>query len=68
MRRLIQDAEKELAKLNKRRAALEERVATAAAAGDHAGLADIGDQMAGIDAEVAVVEERWLELGAELEG
>ncbi len=67
LRRLIQDAEKELAKLGRRRAALEERVAAAAEAGDHAGLAEIGDQMAGIDVEVAAVEERWLELGAELE-
>ena len=67
LRRLIQDAEKELAKLDKRRAALEERVAAAAAAGDHAGLAELGDQWPAIDAEVAAVEERWLELGAELE-
>jgi ATP-binding cassette subfamily F protein uup len=67
LRRLIQDADKELAKLARRRGALEADVAAAAEAGDHARLAELGTELASLDAPVAAVEERWLELGAELE-
>ena len=67
LRRLIQDAEKELGALARRHAALDARVAAAATAGDHAQLAELGTAVAAVDAQVAAVEERWLELGAELE-
>ena len=67
LRRLIQDAEKELAKLDKRHRALDDDVAAAAAAGDHARLAELGAAVAEVDAQVTAVEERWLELGAELD-
>jgi ATP-binding cassette subfamily F protein uup len=67
LRRLIQDADKELARLVRRRAAYEADVEAAAGAADHARLAELGAELAAIDAAVAEVEERWLELSAELE-
>jgi ATP-binding cassette subfamily F protein uup len=67
LRRLLQDADKELARLAKRRTVLEADVTAAAGAGDHERLGQLGREMADLDAQVAEVEERWLELGAELE-
>jgi ATP-binding cassette subfamily F protein 3 len=67
LRRLIQDADKELVRLAKRRTALEAEVTAAAEAGDHGRLSELGRDLADVDAQVAEVEERWLELGAELE-
>jgi ABC transport system ATP-binding/permease protein len=67
LRRRLQDEEKELARLGRERAALEARVEAAAAAGDHAALSELGEAIGRVDAAVAAAEERWLDLGAQLE-
>ena len=67
LRRRLQDVDKELARLGRERAALEGRVADAAAAGDHGALAELGSAIARLDAALADAEERWLDLGAQLE-
>jgi ATP-binding cassette subfamily F protein uup len=58
-------AEKELAKAERRRDDLQAELA--GAGGDHALLADLGRALADALAELELVEERWLELSAELE-
>jgi ATP-binding cassette subfamily F protein uup len=67
LRRLLKEAEKELAKHEKARARVEVEVHEAAAAGDHAALARLGGELTDLQAKVAEVEERWLALGEELE-
>ncbi|MDQ2647945.1 MAG: ABC-F family ATP-binding cassette domain-containing protein [Actinomycetota bacterium] len=67
LRRMLKDAEKELAKLDKQRATLEASVHEVAASGDHEALAQLGAQLSDLQAAVAEVEERWLALGEELE-
>jgi ATP-binding cassette subfamily F protein uup len=67
LRRRLQEADRELARLGRRRAELAAQVEAAAAAADHAALADLGTAIAGLDDAIAAAEERWLELGAELE-
>jgi ATP-binding cassette subfamily F protein uup len=67
LRRRLQEVDKELARLARERARLEERVEEAATAADHAALAELGDAIAGMDAAIAAAEERWLDLGAQLE-
>ncbi len=67
LRRRLQDAEKELASLERDRARLEAQVADAAAAGDHAALAELGAEVARVQQDVEAAEERWLEAGAALE-
>jgi ATP-binding cassette subfamily F protein uup len=67
LRRLLQDEEKALARLEAERARLAAAVTSAAAVGDHAALAELGAASARVDADVAAAEERWLSLGAELE-
>jgi ATP-binding cassette subfamily F protein uup len=67
IRRLLQDEEKALARLDRERARLGEAVSAAAAAGDHGALAELGAATARVEGEVAAAEERWLALGGELE-
>ena len=67
LRRHLQDAEKELARLERERARLDAQVTDAAAAGDHAALAAFGAEVARVQAAVEAAEERWLEAGAALE-
>ena len=67
LRRRLQDAEKELARLERERTRLDAEVEAAASRGDHAALGALGAEVARIQAEVAAAEERWLEAGAALE-
>jgi ATP-binding cassette subfamily F protein uup len=67
LRRLIKDAEKELARLERLHATLDAEVALAAAANDHAELARLGDALRDVQEQVRHAEEQWLELGTELE-
>jgi ATP-binding cassette subfamily F protein uup len=65
LQRLLGQAEREVEKLTGRR---DELVAELAAAGtDHEALARIGADIAAVEADLAAAEERWLELGSELE-
>jgi len=68
LRHLMKEADKELARLTRTQAELDEQVAAAAEAGDHAALARIGEEVAAVQARQREVEERWLELASELEG
>jgi ATP-binding cassette subfamily F protein uup len=67
LRNLLKAAEKELAKVDRERATIEEQVATAATASDHVELARLGALLSDVQARQAEIEERWLELGTELE-
>jgi ATP-binding cassette subfamily F protein uup len=67
LRRLLQDEEKALARLDRERTRLAGAVTEAAAAGDHTALAELGAATARVQEEVAAAEERWLALGDELE-
>jgi ATP-binding cassette subfamily F protein uup len=65
LRARLRQVEKELQPLEKRRAALTERLASTT---DHRELADLGEQLAAVSSEVVALEERWLELAGELDG
>ena len=65
LRRLLRDTERELATLERRRVKLHDELVVAGA--DHTALRRLGDDLAALDTEIAAVEERWLELGTELE-
>lgn len=65
LRRLMKETEKEIARLEQRRAALEAELA--AAAGDHLALARAGEGLAAVVAELTQVEEAWLALAEEAE-
>jgi len=65
--RLMRDAEKELKRLERQRNKAADVLAAVDPA-DHQALAVAGQAVADAEAAVAEVEERWLELGAELEG
>jgi ATP-binding cassette subfamily F protein uup len=67
VRHLVKDVERDLARIEKRRTALETQVAAAAAAGDHEALARVGVELAEVAASLDRGEERWLELSDELE-
>ena len=62
----MRDAEKEMRKLDKQRSTLAEKLAGVDGA-DHVALADVGRELALVDAKLAETEERWLALGEELE-
>ncbi|MCB0970195.1 MAG: ABC-F family ATP-binding cassette domain-containing protein, partial [Acidimicrobiales bacterium] len=64
--RLMREAEKEQASLERRRDRLTAELADVDPA-DHVALAERGRELAGVEAELAAAEERWLELGTELE-
>jgi len=65
LRQLVKEAEKDLRRLEKRRAGLNDELVTAAAAGDHEALTRLGAELADTDAAVTEVEDRWLELTEE---
>jgi ATP-binding cassette subfamily F protein uup len=67
LRNLLKAAEKDLARLERERTALEAQVADAGAAGDHAELARLGAALSDVQVRLLEVEERWLDLGSELE-
>jgi len=67
LRHLIKETEKAMAKLDKRRAALEAQLLDAAATPDHVVLARVGAELAECTAEHTASEERWLELADELD-
>jgi ATP-binding cassette subfamily F protein uup len=67
IRHEVKDAERELARVEKRRAALEADVAAAAEAVDHERLARLGTELAEVTAAQSAIEDRWLELSDELE-
>ena len=68
LRRLLQDEEKALARLERERTKLGTAVNDAVEAGDHVRLAALGTEVARVDAEVTATEERWLVLSDELDG
>ncbi len=63
---LIRAAEKEMARLEVRKAKLEAELA--AAASDHEVLIRVGQELGDVTASLAEVEERWLQLSEEREG
>jgi ABC transport system ATP-binding/permease protein len=65
-RRLLREAEKAIARHERRRDQLEAELA--AAGTDHEVLVRVGQELAAVGAELAGAEERWLELATELEG
>jgi ATP-binding cassette subfamily F protein uup len=65
LRARLRTVERELQPLEKRRAELEERLASAT---DHRDLAALGEQLTVVSAELEAVEERWLEIAGQLEG
>jgi ATP-binding cassette subfamily F protein uup len=68
LRRLMRDAEKDVARLDRRREKLEAELAEKAAIADHTELRTLGDALAAVTTELAVAEETWLALGEEAEG
>jgi ABC transport system ATP-binding/permease protein len=67
VRHALKDVERELARVEKRRAGIEAEVETAAGAGDHEALARLGAALAELVELQERVEEQWLELTDELE-
>jgi ATP-binding cassette subfamily F protein uup len=67
LRRLMRDAEKDVARLDRRREKLETELAEKAASADHTELRALGDALASVTAELAEAEETWLALGEEAE-
>ncbi|CAN5543644.1 hypothetical protein BH18ACT3_BH18ACT3_14040 [soil metagenome] len=65
LRRLIRDAERDLAELEHRREQLAEALTKATA--DHQALAQIGTEMAEVQAGLGEAEQRWLTLSDELD-
>ena len=65
LRRLLREAEKEIA--DPRRAGAIACRELAAAGADHQAMARLGPELAAVEAELAAAEERWLALGEELE-
>jgi len=63
LRRLLQQTEREVEKLDARRHALVAELATT----DHEVLSRVGAELAGVEAELAAAEERWMELSVESE-
>jgi ATP-binding cassette subfamily F protein uup len=64
LRRLLDQAEKELAAASDDRARLQDELA--AAAGDHVTLAEVAHALAAAETRLAEAEERWLALAEEL--
>jgi len=65
LRHLMKDAEKQIAKLSKRRDRLHGELVEAGT--DHVELARIGTEEAAVSEELAEVEDRWMELAEEAE-
>jgi ATP-binding cassette subfamily F protein uup len=66
MHRLLKQAEREVADLERRRDVL--HAALVDAGGDHVELARLGNELAGVVDDLAAAEERWLVLAEEAEG
>ncbi len=66
LRQLLTRSERELDRLGKRRTGLLDQLA--AHSQDHVALGRLGAELAGVDAELAEAEERWLQLASEAEG
>jgi len=64
LRHLMKDAEKAVRRLEKRRSGLASDLA-ALDGTDHQRMATIGSELAGVEAELAATEERWLHLAEE---
>jgi ATP-binding cassette subfamily F protein uup len=64
LRARLKQVERALQPLEKRRAALEEQLASTT---DHRALADLGAELAAVGAQLSELEERWLEVASELE-
>jgi ATP-binding cassette subfamily F protein uup len=62
---LLRQAEKDMAKLGKKKAGLEEKLA--AAGSDHELLASLGAELAEVTAELEQTEEQWIQLAEEQE-
>ena len=67
LRALLKEAEKDLARLDGARSRLDAAVTEAAQANDHEALRRLGEELAGVQAEVTAAEERWLAVSEELE-
>ncbi len=67
LRHLMKEADKSIARLTKRRDALEIELAERATDASHLELADLGEQFAAVSAELASTEEAWLALAEEAE-
>jgi hypothetical protein len=65
LRREQREVEKQLEAIERRRSRLLAELAGAGA--DHQTMSRLGRELAAADAELAVSEERWLEIGAALE-
>ena len=65
LRHLLRQVDAEIRRLGERHAALEAELAEAA--GDHAALTRVTEELATVAAELAAAEERWLELAEEAE-
>jgi ATP-binding cassette subfamily F protein uup len=67
LRHAIRKAEKAMAQLQTKRDAALEAMLAAGGDGDHERMHTLGAELAGIESELATVEEGWLELAAEVE-
>jgi ATP-binding cassette subfamily F protein uup len=67
LRTLLKEADKDVARLERRTAQIDEEVAAAAAQADHVALRRLGEELATVQAELAAAEERWLSVSEELE-
>jgi ATP-binding cassette subfamily F protein uup len=67
LRHRLRAAERDLEVARDRAAGLEEALGAAAAAGQHERLAVLGEELAAVIEEVAVAEERWLDLAEQVE-
>ena len=63
----MKEADKAIARLARRREALEADLATKAATAAHSELTELGAQLAAVNAELATTEESWLALAEEAE-
>jgi ATP-binding cassette subfamily F protein uup len=67
LRHLMKDADKEIARLGRRRVALEQELADKAGRADHTELTALGAELATVLGALEAAEERWLALGEEAE-
>jgi ATP-binding cassette subfamily F protein uup len=65
LRRMLRDVDKELAAVARRRDRLLAQLAEAGS--DHEAMVRLGRELTVVEAELATLEERWLEVGEELE-
>ena len=63
----MKEADKAVQRLTKKRATIEAALAEKASSASHTELADLGQQLAALDRELATAEESWLALAEEAE-